>query len=796
MYYPNTYDLRAAAYGVARLFQPQFDKLCRACCLVAILVLGVTPAISGAQNIVWSDQFAGPNDETGEDVAVFGGTVYVVGQNDAYRTSSSDADSFSQGYIRGFDTEGNRIWSRGFGNSEKDKAIAVTANVSGLYVAGTTSATPANKLNPDVLLARYDLDGRFLWQRQFGVMGPDEPLSVAVDETGVYVVGAIGEGMEGFVRKYDVDGNLLWALTFGGNNSWFDYASGVIADGEGVYVTGVMSQSFVEDAFVRRYDPNGNEVWTRQFGSDANDRPRDIALDQQGIYIVGNTRGNLATGEPLPFGQEAFVRSYDFDGAVRWSNQFYWDDANAVTTGGERVYLVGDYSPEAGKVIGVITTLDSQGTEYWSIGYGGSPQVPGSSGRYDPTLGVAFSDEGVFAVGRTNGPFLGNFYNGGLDGYLLKFSLPDDSARDSRQLVVCPGDIDSDGFADVAAVMVDGEVIVRGLNKAEVSRFSFTDLPGVEDIVLLADSDGNGAPELAALGVAEYIDPNSTEAAVLSQVNDLRTGQRVSVGVRNDGINFPVDIEAVMDIDGSGVQELAHLGQSGNKVKVKDALSKKWINTVPFTNRFVPVDLEVFPDIDNDGVADLGVLGDNKMANKSDNLQVRSLVTGEIVWQLSMSKYWTVLKQELIADINANGFPEVAILRVDYDSRKNQYIIFDTSPSRQKLATVGLDKNFEPTQLLAVPDMNANGADELVIYGHHRHNNGQKALVYDSKSGKRIRTVYFDSNFAGRDIAVCDDINGNGAVELVLLGQRDSDGKMRAIIKDARSGTFVGKVDF
>ena len=75
---------------------------------------------------------------------------------------------------------------------------------------------------------------------------------------------------------------------------------------------------------------------------------------------------------------------------------------------------------------------------------------------------------------------------------------------------------------------------------------------------------------------------------------------------KNDGISFPIDLEVLGDIDGNGYPELAALGSEGNKVKLKDAIEQQWLNTVPFTNRYVPVDLEIYPDLDGDEPARAG----------------------------------------------------------------------------------------------------------------------------------------------------------------------------------------------
>ena len=61
-----------------------------------------------------------------------------------------------------------------------------------------------------------------------------------------------------------------------------------------VYVAGVtygtlpgQTNSGNYDAFVRKYDADGNELWTRQFGSASfDDRPRDRG-GRHGLYVAG-----------------------------------------------------------------------------------------------------------------------------------------------------------------------------------------------------------------------------------------------------------------------------------------------------------------------------------------------------------------------------------------------------------------------------------------------------------------------------------------------------------------------------
>ncbi|MBI4303064.1 MAG: SBBP repeat-containing protein, partial [Chloroflexi bacterium] len=120
------------------------------------------------------------------------------------------------------------------------------------------------------------------WVRQFGSLDSQNEMVQAVDAKGsAYVAGYTtgtfaGQSSAGaydaFVHKYDSGGNQLWIRQFGTPS--YDYASGITVDDTGVYVVGETYGTFPGqasagegDAFVRKYDLSGNEIWTRQFGT-------------------------------------------------------------------------------------------------------------------------------------------------------------------------------------------------------------------------------------------------------------------------------------------------------------------------------------------------------------------------------------------------------------------------------------------------------------------------------------------------------------------------------------------------
>ena len=153
--------------------------------------------------------------------------------------------------------------------------------------------------------------GTELWTRQFGSSLIDSANAVSAVPTGdVYVAGSVGAALLGqtfasgtgdaFLRKYDRDGNEIWTRKFG--TSLFDQVRAVSADAAGrVYVGGDVGATLPgqtsagsTDAFVRKYDRDGNEVWTIQLGSPQRDSIGGVAVHESGeVVAVGDTDGAL-----------------------------------------------------------------------------------------------------------------------------------------------------------------------------------------------------------------------------------------------------------------------------------------------------------------------------------------------------------------------------------------------------------------------------------------------------------------------------------------------------------------------
>src|SRR5436309_752161 len=259
------------------------------------------------------------------------------------------------------------------------------------------------------------------WIKQYGTIDSDFPCGVSADQSGVYVAGTVedqplpGQTSAGktdiFVRKYDFDGNEKWTRQFGSSEDdecggISAFSSDVSADASGVYVTGATSgtlpaqrMSGIQDAFVRKYDFDGNVVWTKQFGvSNARTRSNGISVHLSGVYIAGDTTGNLGGQNPSPGSLNPFVRKHDFQGNHVWTQQFGDGSAFGVSAHDSGIYVRGLSSHG----VGFLRKYNLLGTLEFEIGL--------------YLFGLSVQDKGVYVTGRANdGDFVGQYdFTGGL----------------------------------------------------------------------------------------------------------------------------------------------------------------------------------------------------------------------------------------------------------------------------------------------------------------------------------------------------------------------------------------------
>ena len=372
-------------------------------------------------------------------------------------------------------------WTRQFGSTIDDIAHAVAVGGDGsVVVAGTThfqlpGQTRTGTFGTDVFVRKYDAAGTELWTRQFGSTSYDEGYAVAVANDGSVVVAGYTAGSlsgqtsagstDAFLRKYDAAGTELWTRQFGTSGS--DVVNGVTVAAAGtVLVVGHTSGDFPghasaggQDAFVRAYDASGAASWTRQMGTTGSDEAQAVAVATSGsVVFTGRTSGTLP-GQTNLGSSDVFVEKLDALGAVLWTRQLGTadlDDSSAVAVATDGSVLI------SGSTFGAFPGQASAGNydafvcKYDGAGNALWTRQLGTSGG-DHGLGVAVAGDGsVLVGGDVAGALPGQTSAGGADAFVRRYDAAG-TILSTRQLGTSGGDL-----VRSVAVAAPGGVAVAG----------------------------------------------------------------------------------------------------------------------------------------------------------------------------------------------------------------------------------------------------------------------------------------------------------------------------------------------
>jgi DNA-binding beta-propeller fold protein YncE len=392
---------------------------------ISLVVLAATAQQSG-----WFRQFGTSNDDRARAVLAVGPAVYVTGST-VGQLKGQKKSGRTDSYLRRYDADGNEVWTKQFGIGTFSEGRAIAASDSEVYVAGAA--------RDDAYIRKFDANGKELWTRQIGTAPgvEDQIRGIALDPAGIYVAGSTADALPGqsssgnadaFVRKYDSEGNELWTRQFG--SSSFDQARGVVVNASGVYVAGLTAGALPDqtsaganDAFLRKYDAAGKELWTRQFGSRKLEEVTGVAADETGIYVAGFTSGVLP-GQTGAGSSDVFVRKYDAQGKELWTRQFgtsEYDESRGIAVHDGAIYV-------AGVTLGTVPGQSALGLyDAIVVRLRADGQITGmrqfGSSQLDDALGVSVTTGGIYVAGLTGGSLPGQKSAGNVDAFLAKLEL-------------------------------------------------------------------------------------------------------------------------------------------------------------------------------------------------------------------------------------------------------------------------------------------------------------------------------------------------------------------------------------
>ena len=222
------------------------------------------------------------------------------------------------------DKELNVIFEKTF-VSDYDSCFYDVSKVSDGFIAVGSYVYEEKQLSlntRDGLIAKYDLDGKFLWSKNYQVLGDTEFKRILIVDDGFIVIGqSIYENMEignhqnggGIIVKYDFDGNVIWSNNFGGNKSGIFESIVMVTDG---YI--VCGKDASNYGMLVKFDKEGNRLWVKNYANTDAVGFTDIKLKDDKLYIASSynvSNEKNEEGKTL-FKYDACIFVYDLNGEL------------------------------------------------------------------------------------------------------------------------------------------------------------------------------------------------------------------------------------------------------------------------------------------------------------------------------------------------------------------------------------------------------------------------------------------------------------------------------------------------
>jgi len=265
--------------------------------------------------------------------------------------------------ITAFDTDG--IVTSNPTTFDEDSINDVAIDASGIYIVGTDNFTGNTRwriekrdLTTGALITAFDGDGIII-EDPAPAGGDDVAYDIAVDATYIYVAGSYRDAssrLQWRIKQYNrTTGAAGWTqvstFTIGSVAGPYDIA----VDTTGIYVVGYDREGTGNDRWrvEKRLLTTGAVVWTQTFDPTVDARATAVAVDASGVYIagmessIGNHRWrlekrNLTTG--------ALITAFDMDGIVNSNPSPSLDTPTGIAVDSSGIYVTGtDNSADFGQ---------------------------------------------------------------------------------------------------------------------------------------------------------------------------------------------------------------------------------------------------------------------------------------------------------------------------------------------------------------------------------------------------------------------------------------------------------------
>lgn len=277
------------------------------------------------------------------------------------------------------DSLGDTVWTRSYGKKDyiSDLGSQVRQTQDGGFIV-TGSTGSFSTMSRDLWLLKTDSAGDTLWTRTYGGLFRDSGHGVLEKPEGGYVIVGMKDldtearvPYKLWIISIDPQGDVLWTREYGGElgetGNWIERTS------DGGYIIAGYSNSFrVEqnasrELWLVKTDENGDTLWTRLYGAEEHsiDEGRCVRETTDGGFVITGSSNNCV-----------WLLRTDQNGDTLWTRRYgryYADRGCCVEEDADGGFSVAGWymHPTRGDVDGWLLKTDANGDTLWTRLYGG-----------------------------------------------------------------------------------------------------------------------------------------------------------------------------------------------------------------------------------------------------------------------------------------------------------------------------------------------------------------------------------------------------------------------------------------
>jgi len=312
--------------------------------IVFILLLSTALTLAQPPDTLWTRTYGGSfNDQAYSVRQTTDGGYIVAGYTESFGVG------YGNFYLVKTNSQGNTLWMRTYGGSDREGASSVQQTTDGGYiVVGYTESFSTGY--SDIYLVKTNTDGDTLWTHTYGGSQFESAYSVQQTADGGYIVAghtsSFGAGDHDFyMMKTNSQGDTLWTRTYGGTGDDKAFSVKETAD-EGYIAAGYFSHSFSDhDLYLVKTDSQGDTLWTRTYGGSDGEGAFSVQETLDGGYIAGGYTESFGADDDI------YLVKTDSQGDTLWTRTYggsLYDVGNSVDQTSDGGFIVAGYTDSFG----------------------------------------------------------------------------------------------------------------------------------------------------------------------------------------------------------------------------------------------------------------------------------------------------------------------------------------------------------------------------------------------------------------------------------------------------------------